>query len=740
MSRKATKGSAALADQLALALTQKLYAPLENTMIRKFKMFSGKGFGNDSLGSDKDTVEPVRIAPSSSPRVMALCGLLGTALWASTFVADASGGAEKDGHKYPGTYTPYADVPIQPVTNAPFPVPAFVRPSFPTRTFNVVAFGADNKGVKKSTEAFAKAVAAAKRAGGGRIFVPPGKYLTGPIQITSDNGSCDNIDLNVHKSAQITFSSDFADYLPPVLTRWEGMDVMNYSPLVYFRGCKNVALTGEGTLNGQGWYWWQWKGNVSTYNSSGAAVDRNIDFTSEYATAVYKTYVRGDVAYVPPEQRVIAAMDKNSLHSGLTSATATPKINKYRKLLNLPDGMWGFLRPTMVEFHTCKNVLIEGVTVQYGPFWMIRPVYSKNVIARNLTVVSFAEGDVYPYRGDVYPYDGSKADYPTGQIQVTGIDGVAYVQYGSRPANGDGLNPDSSKNVLIEDSYFNTSDDVIAIKSGLNEDAWLWPADPKKYPKGPSENIVVRRIKSGNGHGGVTVGSEMSGGVKNVFAYDSDLTGDRALRIKTLPGRGGYIKNIHYENIRVRSIVQGLEVTSNYQSGTVSPSNFLPDTKARIPVFDGLHYKDIQGTACVSGAPEDGAACNAVATGKTPAAGIYLEGIPENVNKDPARPTAASPIRNVTFDNFVIKAADYTWNWGDTAFLKRFPGGTTGTTLPDGSPKTCLDACVKMKNVKVSASSGPSLEVDANGINVSPGYPSTGSAFACVLNVGTTCP
>jgi polygalacturonase len=311
---------------------------------------------------------------------------------------------------------------------------------------------------------------------------------------------------------------------------------------------------------------------------------------------------------------------------------------------------------------------------------------------------------------------------------------VASVKYGSKPANGDGLNPDSSKNVLIEDSYFNTSDDVIAIKAGLNEDAWLWPADPDKYPKGPSKNIVVRRVKSGNGHGGVTVGSEMSGGVRNVFAYDSDLTGDRALRIKTLPGRGGYIKNIYYENIRVKSIVQGLEVTSNYQSGTVSPSNFLPATKDHIPVFDGLHYKDIQGTACSTGTTTpDGTACNPA--GK--AAAIYLEGIPANVN---GTGTAASPVRNATFDNFVIKAADYTWSWSDTAFLKRFPGGTTGTTLPDGSPKTCLDACVTMKNVKVSAASGPSLEVDASGINVSPGYPSTGSAFACVLNVGTTCP
>ncbi len=695
-------------------------------MLRKFKMISGKGFGNDSLGSDKDNVEPMKMAPSSSLHVVALCGLLGIALLAFTFVADASGGAEKDGHKDPATYTPYADVPIQPVTNAPFPVPAFVRPSFPARTFNVVAFGADHKGKKKSTEAFARAVAAAKKAGGGRIFVPPGKYLTGPIQITNDNGSCDGIELYVQKGAEITFSADFEDYLPAVLTRWEGMDVMNYSPQVYFRGCKNVALTGEGTLIGQGWYWWQWKGNISTYKEDGTtAVDKNIDFTSEYAAAVYKTYVRADVnPPVPPEQRFVAGY-KDDLPKGLTSPKATPKLNKYRALLNLPEPMWGFLRPSMIQFHTCKIVLIEGVTVQYGPFWMIHPVYSDNVIARNLTVVSFAEGDVYPYTGEAYPYDGSVVSYPTEKIPVSGIDGVGYVQYGSKPANGDGLDPDSSKNVLIEDSFFNTSDDVIAIKAGLNEDGWRVGM--------PSDTIVIRQVRSGNGHGGVTVGSEMSGGVRNVFAYDSDLTGDRALRIKTLPGRGGFIENIYYENIRVKSNRQALEVTSNYQSGTVPLTDFLPETKDHIPVFEGLHYKDITGTACVSGANADDTACNP-ASG-TPAAAIYLEGVPEDVN---GTGTPASPIRNVTFDNFVITAADYTWNWGDTAFLKRFPGGTSEKYLPDGSPKTCLDACVTMENVKVNA---PLLDLEVvNGINMSPGYPSTGSAFACVLNPGTTCP
>src|SRR6185369_7511689 len=149
-------------------------------------------------------------------------------------------------------YTPYESDAIQPVDNAPFAMPAFARPRFHRRRFDVMDFGAVGDGVTKNTAAFARAVAAAKRAHGGQIIVPPGKWLTGPIQITSDDGrSCDGIDLHVEAGAEILFSTDFADYFPVVRTRWEGMDVMNYSPLVYFRGCKDVALTGEGTLTGQ---------------------------------------------------------------------------------------------------------------------------------------------------------------------------------------------------------------------------------------------------------------------------------------------------------------------------------------------------------------------------------------------------------------------------------------------------------------------------------------------------------
>jgi polygalacturonase len=242
-------------------------------------------------------------------------------LWSLTVVA-ACADAPYD------TYTPYEEVAIQPISNAPFPMPQLGRPSFSRRRFNIVDFGAVGDGQTKNTAAFARAVAAAKRARGGQIIVPAGTWLTGPIQITNDDAPCDGINLHVEAGAEILFSTDFADYLPAVRTRWEGMDVMNYSPLVYFRGCKNVALTGEGTLTGQGWVWWLWKNNLP--------VGATKDFTKPFATAVYKKYVRSDAGDVPVEKRLVAALDATTLpaelqpaavpvpSSGLRSSSFTP--------------------------------------------------------------------------------------------------------------------------------------------------------------------------------------------------------------------------------------------------------------------------------------------------------------------------------------------------------------------------------------------------------------------------------
>jgi polygalacturonase len=367
---------------------------------------------------------------------------------------------------------------IQPIA-APFAMPALERPKIPAAVFDIREFGAVPDGKTKVTDAIRQAVAKASAAGGGTVLVPAGKWLTGPIHLAS------NINLHVAEGAELLFSQDFADYLPPVLTRWEGLEVYNYSPLIYARDCENVAITGAGKLNGQGAAWWPWKKTQK-----------------EAATKLYDLASAG----VPPEKRVLATE--------------------------------GGLRPSFIQTHSCKNVLVEGVTITSGPFWTIHPVYTDGLIVRRV------------------------------RVETSG-------------PNNDGCNPDSSRNVLIEDSFFSTGDDCVVIKSGLNEDGW-------RVGK-PSENIVVRRLRGELGHGGVVIGSEMSGGVRNVWVTDSEFVGtDRGLRIKSMRGRGGIIENVFYENVRHQDIrLMVVELTTFYASSTLKPKTETP------PTIRNIHVKNV---------------------------------------------------------------------------------------------------------------------------------------------------
>lgn len=409
----------------------------------------------------------------------------------------------------PATYV--SATPIQPIA-APFAMQTPQRPAFPNAVFDIRAFGAVEGGTVKATQAFKDAIARATAAGGGTVLVPPGKFLTGPIHLQS------HINLHLAQGAELLFSQDFGDYLPPVLTRWEGQELYGFSPLVYARDCDGVAITGKGKLNGQGAAWWPWKKTQSAA-----------------AQKLYDMATNG----VPTEQRVLA--DE------------------------------GGLRPSMVETVGCKNVLIEGVTLTNGPFWTIHPVYSENVIVRDV------------------------------RVETTG-------------PNNDGCDPDSSKNVLIEDSFFSTGDDCVVIKSGLNEDGWR--------VNQPSENIVVRRLHGEAGHGGVVIGSEMSGGVRNVWITDSEFVGtDRGLRIKSMRGRGGSIQNVFYENVQHRDIrLMVVELTTFYRSSTLVPKTEKP------PLIDGVHIRNIS----AQGAKQ----------------AIDIVGLPEQ------------PIRNVSFENVSIVAKE----------------------------------------------------------------------------------
>jgi polygalacturonase len=353
-------------------------------------------------------------------------------------------------------------------------------PQFPKKDFVITQYGAVADGKTDCTDAFKKAIDACNKAGGGRVVVPEGNFFSGPIHLKS------NVNLHLAKGSKILFSTKPEDYLPLVYTRWEGVELMNYSPLIYAYEQKNIAITGEGILDGQAsaQNWWPWKGN------------------KEHG------YKQG------PNQN-----DKDKRPALFAMAARNVPVSE-RKF-----GTGFYLRPQFIQPYKCDNVLIEGVTVVNSPMWNINPVLCNNVIVRKVTINS----------------DGP---------------------------NSDGCDPESCKNVLIKDCYFNTGDDCIAIKSGRNEDG--------RRINVPSENIVIQGCTMANGHGGVVIGSEISGGVRNVFAENCKMNSpelDRALRIKTSSARGGVTENVYLRNIEVGQVKEEVIIaTMLYEDA----GNFMP--------------------------------------------------------------------------------------------------------------------------------------------------------------------
>lgn len=346
-------------------------------------------------------------------------------------------------------------------------------PKFPDREFNVIQYGADNKGIELSTNAIQSAIDDAHRLKGGRVLIPEGTFLTGALELKS------NVELHLHENAYVSFSQDTRDYLPLVLTRYEGIELYNYSPLIYAHHAENIAITGAGTLDGRGdeHHWWPWK-----YGTNGQpSQDRDRQLLFEMAEK-----------RIPVEERVF--------------------------------GEGHYLRSSFIQPYNCQNILIEGVTVKDSPMWQVHPVLSENVIIRGVNII------------------------------------------GHGP-NTDGVNPESCRHVLIEDCYFDNGDDCIAIKSGRNEDG--------RRIGVPSENIVIRRNTMRDGHGGVTIGSEISGGVKYVYAEDNVMDSpnlDRALRIKTNSVRGGTIEHIYFKNNLVKSLKHEVVcIDMMYEEGDAGP-------------------------------------------------------------------------------------------------------------------------------------------------------------------------
>ena len=366
---------------------------------------------------------------------------------------------------------------------APFPMPHLQRPVFPDRVVSIADHGAVAGGTVKNTAAIKAAIEAVHAAGGGRVLVPGGVWLTGPVHLKS------GIDLHLAAGAVLRFSDEFADYLPPVFVRSGGIELWNYSPLIYARDGTGIAITGPGRLDGNARAWWPWKTKESRRGFDAGA------------------------AGTPVEQRVFG----------------TPEAA---------------IRPSFVGLVSCTNVLLEGFTIGSGPNWTIHPIYCENVIVRRVTVAT----------------DGP---------------------------NNDGIDPDSCRNVLIEHCVFDTGDDCVVLKSGYDHDG--------RRVGRPTENVVMRHCSARRGHGGLVIGSEMSGSVRNVFMHDCDFEGtDRVLRIKSRPGRGGVVERVWVENVTARGMKREVVILNMDYSADKNPV-----TDLHPPRFRDIHVKHL----AAAGAP-----------------------------------------------------------------------------------------------------------------------------------------
>ena len=360
-------------------------------------------------------------------------------------------------------------------------------PSFPQKDFLITKYGAKTTNTAaKNQKAINKAIAACSKKGGGRVIVPAGTFLTGAITMLS------HVNLVVEKDAVLKFAFE-PDLYPIVPTRWEGIDCHNLSPCIYAYKQTDIAVTGEGTIDGSGANdtWWPWNGHPRFGFKEGMISQRG------GSRARLLKYAEDGV---PMDQRIFTKEDG--------------------------------LRPQLINFYLCENILMENLTLLNSPFWVIHPLLSKNITVRGMKIIN----------------DGP---------------------------NGDGCDPESCDGVLIENCYFNTGDDCIAIKSGRNNDGRLWDK--------PSENIIIRNCEMKNGHGGVVIGSEISGGCRNVYAENNVMDSpelERVVRIKTNTCRGGVIENINARNIKVGVCKESvLKINLDYEPKEVCCRGFVPTVR-----------------------------------------------------------------------------------------------------------------------------------------------------------------
>lgn len=363
-------------------------------------------------------------------------------------------------------------------------------------TIDVSKHGADNTGQTKTSAVINSLIDSLTSKGGGTLYFPAGTYFCGPIVLKS------NITLDLDAGATLLFSDDFEDYLPMVQSRWEDVRVKTFISPIYARGASNISITGRGHIEGQGKKWWDYWYKVNRENINDCKYQKMFDELN--AATIQKS----------------------------------PYLQKMKH----------FLRPSMILFYECSNILIEGISMSNPPFWTIQPTFSENITIHNITIENPGESP-----------------------------------------NTDGIDPSSCRNVHISDCHISVGDDCIVIKSGRDEDG--------REAAMPTENITITNCTMLNGHGGVVIGSEMSGSVRRVTISNCVFEGtDRGIRFKTMRGRGGVVEDIRISNIVMRNIVnEGIVLNMRYQPTEPEP------VSERTPQLRRIHISNVSITDAVNG-------------------------------------------------------------------------------------------------------------------------------------------
>ncbi|WP_293900496.1 glycoside hydrolase family 28 protein [Sphingobacterium sp. UBA5670] len=418
--------------------------------------------------------------------------------------------------------------------------PIVQQVNFKKDTLNIGNYGAKGDGQFLNTTTINQTIRTCSERGGGVVSIPAGIWLTGPIEMQS------NVNLHLKRDAVLLFTKDFDQY-KLVESNWEGEPAWRNQNPISGKNLNNIAITGEGIIDGNGGAWRMVKKSkltTSQWNNlvaSGGTVDTDKE------------------VWYPSASSLKGSKEKKA---GIIRPGTTVEDFKDVK---------DFLRPNLLVFTNCKKVLLEGVTIQNSPAWNIHPLLCEDLTLRKVSVRN-------PWYGQ----------------------------------NGDGVDVESCKNVLIEDCTFDVGDDGICIKSGR---------DKAGRERGkPTENVIVRNNVVYHAHGGFVIGSEMSGGARNIWVEDCSFIGtDIGLRFKTTRGRGGVVENIFINNINMADI-PGEAILFDMYYAAVDPVALAGEKRPAVktvtlpvteetPQFKNFYIKNI------------------VAKGASK--GIFLRGLPE---------------------------------------------------------------------------------------------------------------